>query len=103
MAPTTSQADWGTGSFYAEISLASVLDVPVELVQKVMKNHGCFEHIHTNSAGTFQETTNTSALGSHLRQQLSKSHQYLKSDICFRGIYLAPRAPSFGNRLESHN
>lgn len=106
MCPLASPADLGTGSFHVGIRLASILDVPAELIQKVMKNHGHFEQIHTNSAGSFQDTANTPALDFTCLSRLaacSKSHQYLKESICFKGISMDPRAPNFGNGFESCN
>lgn len=41
------------GSFHVGISLVPFLDVPIELIQKAMKNHGHFERIHTNSTDSF--------------------------------------------------
>lgn len=58
------------GCFHVGISLAPILDVPVELVQKVIKNHGHFERIHTNSADSFQARTNVSALDFLSHQQI---------------------------------
>lgn len=60
--PQSSKQSVSNGSFQVGISLVSFFHVPVELVQKVMKKHGHFERIHTNSTDSFQARTNMSAL-----------------------------------------
>lgn len=56
--PQSHKQTLNIGSFHVGISLVPFLDVSVELIQKVMKNHGHFEHIHTNSTDSFQARTN---------------------------------------------
>lgn len=67
-----SQSHKNIGSVHTGISLVACLDVPVELVWKVMKNHGHFERIHTNSTDSSEARTNVSALDVLPHQKISR-------------------------------